>query len=62
MAVVMSVHKGIKRIAEFKLRARDDRQEIAEIQNDLLCRLASAPEKKKKHMIEMVEEIDRILN
>ena len=58
--IVGNIFKGIKRIIEFK--EPTDKQELATIQNNLLCRLSTMSEKEGKKAVETIKKIDRILN
>ena len=60
MRIVGQIKNGIRRICLF--RTAEDRRELVEIQNALLCRLASASEEAGKNIKKAVKEIDRILN
>lgn len=60
--VIINVCKGIKRIIEFQLRCEDDKIKLAEIQNNLLCRLTTATEEVGKNMLKSIKEIDKLLN
>ena len=53
--------KGAKSILGFKLTNKD-KKELAEIQNNLICRLSSATDEVAKNMIKSIKEIDRVLN
>ena len=57
--IIGQIKNGIKRIIQFKY---DDKKELAEIQNNLLCRLSSASDEAGKNMIKAIKEIDNIIN
>ena len=60
--IIGSIIKGVKRMIEFKLYASEDRRELAEVQNNLICRLTTATEEAGDNMIRAIKQIDRILN
>ena len=60
--IIGSIFKGVKRMIEFKLYASEDRRELAEVQNNLICRLTTATEEAGDNMIRAIKSIDRILN
>ena len=60
--IIGSIIKGVKRMIEFKLYVSEDRHELAEVQNNLICRLTTATEEAGDNMIRAIKQIDRILN
>jgi hypothetical protein len=60
MRIIGSIKNGIKRIWVY--REPSDVQELAEIQNALICRLAAASDEAGERILKAVKEIDRILN
>lgn len=60
--IIGNIYKGVKRIIEFKMLAAEDRQDLAEVQNNLICRLTTAAEEAGDNMIKAIKQIDRILN
>jgi len=60
MRIIGQIKNGIKRIWVY--REPSDVQELAEIQNALICRLAAANDEAGEKILQAVKEIDRILN
>ena len=60
--IIGQIFKGVKRMIEFKLYAAEDRRDLAEVQNNLICRLTTAAEEAGDNMIRAIKQIDRILN
>lgn len=60
--IIGNIFKGVKRIIEFKMLAAEDRADLAEWRNNLICRLTVQTKEAQENMIRSIKEIDRILN
>jgi phosphoribosyl-dephospho-CoA transferase len=61
MRIIGQIKNGVRWLCIYHVIGKD-MQELAETQNILLCKLATAPEKEGKKMIAAIKKIDRILN
>ena len=60
MGIVGTIINKVKTF--FFIYSKEDVSELVEIQNALICRLASAEESAKKNMIKAIREIDKVLD
>ena len=57
--IIGSIKKGVKRIIEWR---REDMQDLAEVQNNLICRLTTASQEAVDNMIRAIKQIEKILD
>ena len=61
--IIGNICKGVKRIVKRIIEwRREDMQDLAEVQNNLICRLTTASQEAGDNMIRAIKQIEKILD